>query len=171
MLRAISLTFLAALICVRSSAADVQRLSAADSVEIRTAAILATIDTLRAAESSTPIWIRVADDTIGLRSSTKRIESDVRRRFPRARIAPSQSELYQCPPGVELRMPGTSCPILENGIVVDVGTIRIIRNQPCLSVAVIRTQAHMTWAEGLVIYFARGKRGWKIKSVPESFTS
>lgn len=76
-------------------------------------------------------------------------------------------DLYVCPPGITVSMPGSSCPILEDGIIVAFGAMTseddgVVRAE-CYF---IQTQRGLTRSSGAGMVFARGKEAkWELLEV------
>jgi hypothetical protein len=89
--------------------------------------------------------------------------------YPGSRRAAPGDTIYLCPPGVELRLPGTACPIRDDGVVMELGPLRFDGDSVATSGWLIRSSTRggslVTWAEVLSLVFERHCRGWRLRGI------
>lgn len=154
-----------------TAAQEPTALTAEESAEIRVTAIRVLLRELRVETTSTSVlWIvsdegrRVGPGGADAAELTEGEHSAIRAAFPTARPADTIESLFQCPPGVRVRMPGQGCPIRDAGVIVRLGSIEIERDTLRTSGELIQTapgsRGPSTWASGLSLVFVRTAEGW-----------
>jgi len=110
--RAVIVIALAISMASALSAREAQRLTADDSASIRVTALRALFQHLNVATTRIArLWIVTHEDSrsgpggTGNVALTQQEHAAIRTAFPVARTADAMGPLFQCPPGVQLRMP------------------------------------------------------------------
>ncbi len=150
---------------VFSSPANSQSLSVRDSILIRATAVAATLDSFRI-DPNSRIWIErlvSRSDTHSLaRENVDPLVNALRPRYPRVSAPPSDTELFVCPAGVSVKMPGRGCPIIEDGVIVRIQHPRFTEGSVHIPITVIRSRGAMTWAAGHIVVLVRQNDTWQI---------
>ncbi len=147
-----------------------------DSAALRLSVIEIVLDSLASERVHTSrLWIRAY---LSVDPGTRRLQrvpptaeqlATIRSRFPTAAVPASHDGLFLCPPGVRVRMPGVGCPILEDGLIVEVGPLEIDADSAHASGSVIQSSTRngrtSTWAQGVRLLFRRSMSGWKFVRV------
>ena len=160
--------------CTTGRQADLRRLSSADTMELHLEAIRAAFDTLNI-PSATRLWLRHTLALVPDKLDPQRVDisqeflTHVQRRFPNARLAARDQRLFLCPPGVTVSMPGQGCPVLDDGVIVSAGPIRVEGNLVLVSASVTRSNRSgtNTWAEGFSVVFRRSGGQWHFVRVQD----
>lgn len=88
----------------------------------------------------------------------------IQSRFPSVRLPDDPDRLFLCPPGAEVRMPGSGCPILEDGVIVRLSSVRVSGARAEVTGVLMRSGRSewgvYSWAEGATIEFERAASGW-----------
>jgi hypothetical protein len=166
--------------CYELNAQDTVMLTSADSAQIRVATLRILIDSLaESPESPGRIWIsgshQLRRDTASARqfalSDTQ--WAAISQAFPTARHVVPTDSLFLCPAGVELRMPGSGCPIKEDGIVVELAPLRVDADSVTSSGLLVQSSTSygrlVTWAQGMWLVFERVQGRWRVRAIRGRF--
>ena len=113
-------------------------------------------------DSTQLIWLR-ADTAAGSTSRlrlTPQQAAAVMRLHPRIRLVSPAENLFLCPPGRVVRMPGSGCPIREDGVIVSLFDFRVAGDSLIAGGDVIKSRGDSTWAEGMAYVFRWAKGAW-----------
>jgi hypothetical protein len=138
---------------------------------------------LLAREASTAvsrIWIRTSEPLAIRREGSPplvpmapAVAEALRAAFPEARFTPDSNEqLFLCPAGVRVVMPGSGCPIKDDGVIVVLSPIRLVGDSVAARGTIIRSSGGSepsriggsvsTWAVSCDLYFLRENASWKV---------
>ena len=113
-------------------------------------------------DSSQLIWLRadtVAGSTSRLKLTPQQVAA-VMRLHPRIRLVPPSESLFLCPPGRVVRMPGSGCPIRDDGVIVSLFDFRVAGDSLIAGGDVIKSRGSSTWAEGIAYGFRWLNGAW-----------
>jgi hypothetical protein len=147
-----------------SCPAYAQSISVRDSILIHATAVAATLDAFRI-DPNSRIWIErlvFRSDTQSHRENVDSLVYALRPRYPGVSAPPSDTELFLCPAGVSVRMPGRGCPIIEDGVVVRIQHPRFTEGSVHIPITVIRSKGAMTWAVGHIVVLVRQNDAWRV---------
>jgi hypothetical protein len=175
MFRAAILTCALTLCPAALTAQAVTSSTEADSVQLRILTVQVLLDTLAPVVSgSDRIWLGSGALFRGAASAARYAISDaeaaaIAGAFRGARRAGPRDELFLCPEGVELRLPGSPCPIREGGVVVELGPLRFDGDSVLTTGWIVRSSTPrgnlITWAEILSLVFERSCSGWRLRAI------
>ena len=135
-------------------------ISASDSVVVWTAALDTVAKSLNV-ERHQVLWLQ---PTPHPPSAT--VVRGVQSLFPNMRVNDSEAELFLCPPGRTLTMPGTGCPIRENGAILRLRTIKAAtQDEVSVTVSFVRSnqEGDRTWLTAQEVLLARTVDGrWQV---------
>lgn len=177
------LVIVAVLIVAAPAAARAQYppMTASDSALLHVTSIRILFDRLASGITAEhPIWLRlhVQRPDTGSGSPLQPSETqwrEISHALPSARLAGARDTLFECPPGVRVSMPGTGCPIRENGIIVEVDRPVVDGDSATMWVWLIESGASdgrtLTWAQGLALVLERAGDGrtWRLRAVRARF--
>jgi hypothetical protein len=154
-------------------------LTAADSAAIRIASLRALSDSVFRGGTDRVIWIRARKtprrpaDTVTPTVPSAGEFRAIRDSFPGARLVPEDTELFECPPGREVIMPSSGCPVRDNGVIVTFEAIEATDSTVQTGIRVMASSGggRMTWAEGFSQVFGRDGTGWKLLIMALSFVT
>jgi len=66
------------------------------------------------------IWLRGRRDS-PVETPSAAVMSELRQHFPSLEFVSSSADLFECPPGLQVQMPGQGCPIRDGGRIVSFG--------------------------------------------------
>jgi hypothetical protein len=142
-----------------------------DTAALRIASLRVALEQIvRSRNDSLRIWITAEsqpDSTSAARTLPLPAHawSAVQAAFPAAWAVRTMDEAFLCPPGVEVRMPGSSCPIRESGIIVQFGPLTIAGDSARAAVFIVQSAPTAgrisTWGEVVVFLFVRREEGWQ----------
>jgi hypothetical protein len=93
-------------------------------------------------------------------------ERAIQRIFPTARYSENLDSLVLCPAGVQLRMPGSGCPIRDDGVIIQLWSLRVYGDSLSVYGVLIQSSPGRTrtasWAQGTSLAFVRTGRLWKL---------
>jgi hypothetical protein len=141
-----------------------EALSPRDSADVRVQALQVLLDTIGISKNANQrMWIRPmrqrtgATDTVIEHSPVLR--SALETAFPGVRFVTDTTTLFLCPPGVVVRMPGQSCPIREDGIIVNFGRLTVRGDSLQASVWLINSGGSTAF-HSMELLFSRGREQW-----------
>lgn len=154
-------------------------LTAHDSAQVLTTTLAVPPDSLAGPDASArTIWLSVRPfphDSAQPRTLTLSDNqfAAINESFPGARPVQPTVSPFMCPPGVELRLPGTACPIRDGGIAVEIGIMRIESESVTTFGVVIRgTPNHdspASFARGLGMLLERSGDVWRLRRTTTGF--
>jgi hypothetical protein len=159
------ITFLPAIVAAQPTLS----MSSADSVSLRLEVIRLVLGNTNTSPDAQTLWL-VADtlpeSPPALRLSVREREA-IRNAYPRMRFVSPSERLLLCPPGREVRIPGSACPIRDAGVIVRVGGLRIDGDSAIAVGTVTKSNARgtKTWSQGVVLVFGWVANGWKYRGV------
>jgi glyoxalase-like protein len=143
-------------------------LTSADSAHVVVETLRLALDSTRASSTAQTVWLR--DDGPGESSYSLELNTTLRsallEAYPRVRIVPRSEKLFLCTDDRVLTLPGDSCPIKDNGIIVTLSTWRLAGDSLMTGATVTRT-AGSTWAESVGLLFRRLNGAWQFVRVTE----
>ena len=160
-----SLCLICAVTLAAPHTASGQNYTPRDSTEVIVAAVLATLDTFGIEPRTAPVWISFQHTGSRMNSIVRRINA----RFPFVRAAAAVRELFTCPSGVSVQMPGQGCPIKDDGVIADIGELKFEGDSVALEISVIRSAGRLTWATGHTVIVSRRAGSWRVTRTKHRF--
>ena len=128
----------------------------------------------RAAEGNSDSILLRADSTLAA-PDFLRVTSDllttIVQAYPGVRPVSPLENLYQCPPGRTVRMPGSGCPIRDDGAIVSLIALQAEGDSLLSGGHVIKSDGSNTWAESISFVFRRVSGAWRYVRVASSSIS
>ena len=89
--------------------------------------------------------------------------------YPGARRAVPTDTVFMCRPGVKLRMPGSGCPILDGGIVIELAPLIAHGDSVQTGGYLVQSSTSdgrdISWAQGFHMILERAQRGWRLRAI------
>jgi hypothetical protein len=159
----------AAALTPQAAHAQVRAVTPADSINLVLEAYSVLLDNTGTRAITGPIWLEsdtAADSMSRFHLSSKQAKS-ILESDPRVRLVSEREDLYLCPPGREVRMPVSGCPIRESGVIVTLQTWQRDATTLIIIGSVVKsgTSGRHTWAEILGVAFRWDDAGWKYSGI------
>lgn len=152
-----------------------RQLAAADSVALRMAVLQIMLDSLGPDQEPGRIWIQPRANGHAATNQTRSMGltanewNAISERFPAARLADASDTLFLCPPGVRVMMPGTGCPIRDQGIIVSFSPLRLmgdsVRAGGSLIQSAVGSQGSFTWMQFIQAVFEHRQGEWRFRGI------
>jgi len=143
-------------------------LTPADTARVWTVSLEKHISTAIHLKATGRIWLRGWTERGVRHALSDGVVAGLRSTFPLAQQTDLERGLYECPPGRELRMPGSGCPIRERGIIVTFHDLEIVDAERVkTSVSVIRSTSNgaSTSMRTLGLLLRRDSEDWVVEKV------
>jgi hypothetical protein len=178
----VAIAFLAAN-CAKSSSPERPLLSVqsdsltrGDTTALRIATIGVLLDSLAGPnDGDGRIWISRTGDLRsqpGAASAYALSDSEWMRiaaHYSSAKLIEHGDSALMCPPGVQLRMPESGCPIREGGIILGLGPVQLYGDSAASAGWILRStssqQRTLSWIQGMVLIFEPLSTGWRLRHV------
>lgn len=154
-----------------SIAGQAPQLTTEDSARIRLAVVQAIVDTVGRHQPPARIWILPSIERDSVSGQNRRIAltasewKAIADEYPHAKQIEQLDSVFDCPPGVRVQMPGTGCPILDGGIIIQVGRMQVFGDSLRASAVLIQSSQGArrvaTWAQGLWVVFRYAGGFWR----------
>jgi hypothetical protein len=152
---------------------DRASLTQADSIQAWSAALRVLIDSLGPRRSDPyRIWLHADRERAGTSSGVRFVplsqdaEREIQRSFPTARYSEKFDSLVLCSAGVQLRLPGSGCPIRDDGVIIQLWSLRVHFDSLSVHGVLIQSSPGRTrtvsWAQGISLVFVRAGGLWKL---------
>jgi hypothetical protein len=157
-----------------ANAQTITGLTAADSAQLRVKVIRVLLDSIPSSwTESTRLWVSRPWRYDKGKKEVEELDftapewSAIARQFPTAIKVGWRGEVFLCPPGKVVRMPGSSCPIQESGLILAVGKIQLEPDGNVqTSGQLVQTTRGHTWAEELGMRFVLDEAGgWRLAEI------
>lgn len=151
------------------------QLTPEDSATLRVQMLQVLVDSLGPDERPPRIWIIQHADReavagpMGLTRLTAAERTAILKAFPTVEFAEHTDSLFLCPAGVHVSMPGTGCPIRDEGVIVYPGSLRLdgdsLRARSTLIQSGEADSGAYTWAQGAEVVFTRMQATWRTRGI------
>jgi hypothetical protein len=149
--------------------AQTRELSSADSAQLRVATVAVLLDSAGPSSArEMRIWVGGGEDLRPSISDT--VWQVIADSFPTARLMQPGDTVFLCPAGKPLSMPGSACPIRDDGVVVRLNVLRAYGDSAIATGFLVRSEVspsgrHMTWGEGLSLVFEQRDGVWRLRAI------
>jgi hypothetical protein len=147
-----------------------------DSAGVRIAALRVVLDTLgpQGADAGR-IWVRPhteRDPATGERRSVTLSPAEraaVAEAFPTARVIDAPDTSFLCPPMMRTLLPGTGCPIRDDGVIVEFAPLRFDGDSVSTAGMLIQSwpaaRGTLTWVQWIDLVLDRTRGKWEVRGI------
>ncbi|MEQ9399903.1 MAG: hypothetical protein RJQ04_12145 [Longimicrobiales bacterium] len=145
-----------------------QILAGSDTAQIWTVALQTHFSTFEGLHNTDRLWLSGWHGPDVLRPLSSFVTARLQEAFPEAESVDPGDELFACPPGQQVRMPGRGCPIREAGRIVTFFAIATVEDGHVQTgVSVTRSAPDGSWTSMLtvILQLRREPSGWTVEKI------